>query len=396
MYCGDFMLFDEAGKLEKGERVFLGDVKGRNEGWLRDTLFKNPEIIPVSDIDPTFGPLVPLCKELRTEAGQIDAVFVNERRRLTIVECKLWKNPQARREVVAQTLHYVSALSGWFYADLQRQVATALGRQGNIPFELVRKHTGTNLREPEFVDAVSRSLREGRFLVLLAGDGIREGVQSFTELVNRSATKAFTFGLIEVALYRFEKTRFAIQPRVLVETEVVTRQMTIANMKGGGADVVIEDDVHAEPKIAGEKAGGNKNHLRAWWQPVLDNMKLDDPEQEPPFWLATNNVVLNTPFPGIQLKAFAMTNSTRIGVFLSGPRRENVMMLQKYLKRERSSLLNDLPAGTEIRSGDCSIWIDEFGLESDDEKRAWIMKTMNTFANVLRPRLRKWYAETRA
>ena len=56
MYYGDFMLFDEAGKLEKGERVFLGDVKGRNEGWLRDTLFKNPEIIPVSDIDPTFGP----------------------------------------------------------------------------------------------------------------------------------------------------------------------------------------------------------------------------------------------------------------------------------------------------------------------------------------------------
>ena len=127
MYYGDFMLFDEAGKLEKGERVFLGDVKGRNEGWLRDTLFKNPEIIPVSDIDPTFGPLVPLCKELRTEAGQIDAVFVNERGRLTIVECKLWKNPQARREVVAQTLHYVSALSGWFYADLQRQVATELG-----------------------------------------------------------------------------------------------------------------------------------------------------------------------------------------------------------------------------------------------------------------------------
>jgi hypothetical protein len=30
---------------------------------------------------------------------------------LTIVECKLWKNPQARREVVAQTLHYISALA---------------------------------------------------------------------------------------------------------------------------------------------------------------------------------------------------------------------------------------------------------------------------------------------
>ena len=41
------------------------------------------------------------------------------------------ENPQARREVVAQTLHYVSALSGWSYADLQRQVAAALGRKGN-------------------------------------------------------------------------------------------------------------------------------------------------------------------------------------------------------------------------------------------------------------------------
>ena len=31
MYYGDFMLFDEAGKLEKGERVYLGDLKGKNE-----------------------------------------------------------------------------------------------------------------------------------------------------------------------------------------------------------------------------------------------------------------------------------------------------------------------------------------------------------------------------
>ncbi len=34
MYYGDLMLFDEAGKLEKGERIYLGDVKGKNEGWL--------------------------------------------------------------------------------------------------------------------------------------------------------------------------------------------------------------------------------------------------------------------------------------------------------------------------------------------------------------------------
>jgi hypothetical protein len=47
----------------------------------------------------------------------------------------------------------------------------------------------------------NRLFPKGRFLVLLAGDGIREGVP-LTELVNHSATKAFTLGLIEVALYQ--------------------------------------------------------------------------------------------------------------------------------------------------------------------------------------------------
>jgi len=53
---GNFVLFDDAGKLEKGEQVYLGEVKGKNEAWLRDMLFENPEIIPTDDIDSTFGP----------------------------------------------------------------------------------------------------------------------------------------------------------------------------------------------------------------------------------------------------------------------------------------------------------------------------------------------------
>ena len=391
---GDFVLLDESGRLEKGERVYVGDVRGKDEAWLRDTLFDNPAIIPTDDIDPTFGPLVPLCKELRTDAGSIDAVFINERGRLTIVECKLWKNPQARREVVAQTLDYVSAMTGWTYADLQRQVAAAVSKQGNIPFELVRKHAGGRLREQDFVDAVSRSLREGRILVLIAGDGIREGVQSLTELVNRSASKAFSLGLVEVALYRFGNDRFAIQPRVLAETEIVTRQMTIISMKGGTESVIVEEVGDAQATAGTDARSGGREHLRTWWVPVL-RMKLDDPEQEPPFWVATNNAVLNTPFPGIQIKAFAVVDGPRIGVFVSGPRRANLMMIQEYLKHERELLLKELPDGTEIAIRDCSIAIDNLSLESDDERRAWIMKTMNEFANVLRPRLRRWYEQTR-
>jgi hypothetical protein len=368
-------------------------VKGKDEAWLRDTLFNNPDIIPTNDIDAAFGPLVPLCKELRTDAGSIDAVFINKLGRLTILECKLWKNPQARREVVAQTLHYVSALARWSYSDLQRQVSAALNRHGNVPFEVVREREDTGFGEAEFVDAVSRSLREGRFLVLIAGDGVREGVQALTDLVNRSATKAFALGLIEVALYRLGDNRFVIQPRVLAETEIIERRMTIVDIGNLSPPVVVEDIVDESEISRTPKLDGSKEHLKVWWQPVL-RMTFDDPEQEPPFWVGTNNVVVNTPFPGIQIKAFAMVNGSRIGVFISSPRRENVFVLQRYLKRDLASLKDQLPAGTEIRVGDCSIQMNTAELESDDEKRAWIIKTLNAFVNVLRPRLRRWYAET--
>ena len=211
-------------------------------------------------------------------------------------------------------------------------------------------------------------------------------------VVNRSATKAFSFGLIEIAIYRFANDRLIVQPRILAETEVIERRMTIITMDGATDPIVVEDVAEESKALGRRESTSNKEHLRSWWEPIL-RMKFDDPEQEPPFWTTTNNVILNTPFPGIQIKAFAMVNSSRIGVFVSGPRRENVLMLQKYLKRHRASLKEQLPSGAEIRPGDCKISMGTDDCKSDEQKRTWIMKTLNEFVNVLRPHLRKWYAE---
>jgi len=63
-------------------------------------------------------------------------------------------------------------------------------------------------------------------------------------------------------------------------------------------------------------------------------------------------------------------------------------------RRERRSLLDELPDGTEIATSDCSINISTSDFESDHERRTWIIKTTNAFTNVLRPRLRKWCEET--
>ena len=110
MYGDFFLLEQENEDAVRAERLAFGETAGRNEAWLRDTLFEHPEILPIRDIDPSFGPLIPLCKELRTDAGPLDIAYINQHGQLTLVECKLWRNPEARRKVVAQVLDYVRAI----------------------------------------------------------------------------------------------------------------------------------------------------------------------------------------------------------------------------------------------------------------------------------------------
>src|SRR5689334_14710126 len=102
----------------------------RNEAWLRDFLLRHPKVLPAAEIDPAFADPIAVCSELRTPAGPIDALFVNCHGALVLVECKLFRNPQARREVVAQILDYAKELARWGYADLQAAVSRRLGRAG--------------------------------------------------------------------------------------------------------------------------------------------------------------------------------------------------------------------------------------------------------------------------
>jgi len=78
--------------------------KTHSEGWLQDLTFRFPQVLPVAEIEPAFGDLFPVCSELPTPAGYADTLFVTGDGNLAIVECKLWRNPQARREVVAQII----------------------------------------------------------------------------------------------------------------------------------------------------------------------------------------------------------------------------------------------------------------------------------------------------
>lgn len=91
-----------------------------DEAFVQRLVFAHPETLPIGEIDDAYTPLIPVCTELNTPAGPLDALFVTPSGRLVIVEAKLWRNPEARRKVIAQVLDYAKELARWGYEDLQR------------------------------------------------------------------------------------------------------------------------------------------------------------------------------------------------------------------------------------------------------------------------------------
>ena len=79
-------------QLERNH-VRTGDNESRDENWLQDLIYKNPRLLPVEEVEPSYLDLYPVCRELPIKnVGSLDALFVNKHGLLTLVECKLWKN----------------------------------------------------------------------------------------------------------------------------------------------------------------------------------------------------------------------------------------------------------------------------------------------------------------
>ena len=211
------------------KRSLTGDSGGGgyNEDWLQQLLFQTPEVLPIGEIDPAFAPAIPLCRELPTMAGPIDIAYVSEQGLLSIVECKLWRNPAARRDAVSQILDYAKEIHRWSYDELNVAVCRAVKRPSNANalFDLVRAENDT-IDEVTFVDDVTRSLKSGRFLLIVVGDGIREGVERIADYLKQSAGIRFTFGLVELAIFDMPEGPAGgviVEPRVLARTVEIER-----------------------------------------------------------------------------------------------------------------------------------------------------------------------------
>lgn len=217
------------GQSSRLERVFLG-AGTHSEDWLQALIFRHPELLPIARIEPGFGTMIPAAREVACGHGSIDNIYLTPSGEIVLVETKLWRNVQARREVVAQALDYVSSLMRTGFAAFEAAVLKGSGTEARSLYELVADQPEA-LEEAAFIDAVSINLARGRMLVIALGDGIRQEAEALAALLQSHAGAHFTFALVELGVWQDGSGELVVLPSTLAQTVMIERG--ILRFEGG-------------------------------------------------------------------------------------------------------------------------------------------------------------------
>ncbi|MHC1731947.1 MAG: hypothetical protein AB9888_07980 [Bacteroidales bacterium] len=215
-----------ADNYTKLERIPLTQGEFQEE-WLQKLLQNSPQLLPVAEIDSIYAPLVCIGKEVPTAVGYIDNLYISPKGYITIVETKLWRNPQARREVVGQIIDYAKELKRFTYEELDKSVRNYykkyFGKELGLFESMVEQQLLDQDDEALFVDLVAKNLSNARFLLLIVGDGIRDSVWRMTEFLNSTPNMLYNMALVELEVYKLTGEDKLVVPNLLMKTQTVER-----------------------------------------------------------------------------------------------------------------------------------------------------------------------------
>ncbi|MDR3463687.1 MAG: hypothetical protein P4L76_15365 [Beijerinckiaceae bacterium] len=390
-------LTDVAGTARSLKRVPMG-VEGRHdEKWLQRLLFDHPELIPIDTIDLGAKEVIAVCREfsIPKEGATIflDILAVTPHGRLVLVECKLWRNPQARREVIGQILEYASLLRRWNYADLSVRLNGSLKSHAANPlYDCVRK-IRPDIEEATFVDAVSRSLAAGDFDLIIAGDGIRADLQAIAAHLNTFSGLTSRLALLEVQLWEDGTGATVVVPFVPYRTEVVQHRVIVdaVGVPLALATEMDEPDVSAPIVDADRKTQLEQN--RAFWQKFIDTIRFDHADQSPPKHGGNNWVKISLPEPINWLTAYR--NKTEAGVFIRFTKEAGQALFEELAQQAAELRAETTDAlSFDVKSSDPFVAmisatkaLTSADHLSESEQLSWLKRTANSVVSAVRLRL---------
>lgn len=166
---------------ETGSTIEQKEYKDEDE--LQELIYKHPELISEENTE-----LTSIMREVSTRAGRIDVLDIAENGIITIVEVKLARNPQSRREVLAQIFDYISELSNYSYYELNDAT--------NGMLEKVISSFDNYAELPRLIED---NLKNGIVRLIIAVDESNDGLKRLAEFVARHTD--FRIDLVEIKKY---------------------------------------------------------------------------------------------------------------------------------------------------------------------------------------------------
>lgn len=155
-----------------------------NEDQLQAMISEFPELLPGVSADSY------VCREFSTDSGPIDNIIINAKDgSITLVECKLAKNPEVRRKIIGQIIDYAASLSTLTFSEFHHRW---------------RVRGGVDLASIETEDGplsllITSNLETARFTLLLAVDEINEPLKQMVNYINDKTDSTTRIALIELA-----------------------------------------------------------------------------------------------------------------------------------------------------------------------------------------------------
>jgi len=228
------------------------DQSSFNETLLQEIVDNAPEILPLRDFYPAITSVCSLGREIPLDLGErqgfIDNLLVTNDGHLVIVETKLYRNPEAVRDAVVQTLEYGMAVHKMSLLDLESRIRRG-DKCGNrlLNEETIRSRAASMMGfSDDFEMALERYQRTGEILLLIVADGIRTSVERITQWMNENGSSApIKFGLIQLQFYELPEGKKIVIPKTLLMTKEISRHVVVVNIQNetaANASAVVVDE----------------------------------------------------------------------------------------------------------------------------------------------------------
>jgi len=216
------------------------------ETLLQEVIDRWPDILPICDFFPSVSSVCSLGREIPAGIGDtegfIDNLLVTDDGHLVIVETKLWRNPEALRSVIAQTLQYGMAVTQMTLEEFENHLRRGDPKGRCLGLDETILQRATNLlpgKADDFEDAFDRLRLNGDILLLIVADAVRASVERLVEWMNKfGGSTPYKLGLVELGLYTLPDGRRMIVPKTLLRTREASRHVVTVNIQSAARDSV--------------------------------------------------------------------------------------------------------------------------------------------------------------